>query len=233
MRLCTGQDMFRTTLILSLVSLSWQGPFKASYYPEQKSSALEKQDWTKYLTEDGGEQQDWRQYMVGEQFFKDGADDSSEDEEYGDQYDYLPNKVLDKNENNSSKMELMTPVKMKNTGISMIICQTKFWTRMRTMRRDIIPVLSMLATKLRIMILPRILSEATKTSPCASISLTSINQTIMKRRKTRAARSKRMRCLTSLLMLEMSVKLAMLLWWLLNQSMTRCICTPDLPCMCL
>ena len=36
--------------------------------------------------------------MVGEQFFKDGADDSSEDEEYGDQYDYLPYKVLDKNE---------------------------------------------------------------------------------------------------------------------------------------
>jgi len=90
--------MFRTTLILSLVSLSWQGPFKASYYPEQKSSALEKQDWTKYLTQDGGEEQDWRQYMVGEQFFKDGADDSSEDEEYGDQYDYLPYKVLDKNE---------------------------------------------------------------------------------------------------------------------------------------
>ena len=71
---------------------------KASYYPEQKSSALEKQDWTKYLTQDGGEEQDWRQYMVGEQFFKDGADDSSEDEEYGDQYDYLPYKVLDKNE---------------------------------------------------------------------------------------------------------------------------------------
>merc|ERR1719323_36163 len=126
MRLCTGQDMFRTALILSLVSLSWQGPFKASYYPEQKSSALEKQDWTKYLTQDGGEEQDWKQYMVGEQFFKDGADDSSEDEEYGDQYDY---------------------------------CHTKFWTRMRTMRRDIIPVLSMLATKLRIMILPRILSQ--------------------------------------------------------------------------
>merc|ERR1712111_316852 len=109
-RLCTGQDMFRTTLILSLVSLSWQGPFEASYYPEQKSSALEKQDWTKYLTQDGGEEQDLRQYMVGEQFFKDGADDSSEDEEYGDQYDFLP-------------------------------------------------VLSMLATKLRIMILPKILSQ--------------------------------------------------------------------------
>jgi len=72
--------MLKQIIILSLAALSWQYNLK-SYYPLAKTAGK------------------WTKYMVGEQFFKDGSDKKTELEDYSKDYEYLPYKVLDKNEN--------------------------------------------------------------------------------------------------------------------------------------